>query len=70
MKRSPDCGEESSESEFSLRNRGRRKNKKAKKRTGRPAKEEPFIVFERAEIRPSTVESCFYSKLYIEQMQM
>jgi hypothetical protein len=61
LKRHSESVESSSESEFSLKNRNRRKAKKIKKRIGRPPREEPFIVFERAEIRPSTVEDCFIS---------
>jgi hypothetical protein len=59
----------SSESDFSLRDRKKSsKTKKIKKKVGRPRKEEPFIVFERAELRPSTVEECLHTTLYRQQV--
>ena len=57
----PDGSGASSESDFSLRKRKRSKSKKLKKKVGRPRKEEPFIVFERAELRPSTIEDCLHA---------
>lgn len=60
----------SSESDFSLRQRYRKsKTKKPKKKVGRPRKEEPFIVFERAELRPSTIEDCVHTALYKQQIE-
>jgi hypothetical protein len=60
----------SSESEFSLKNRNRRKAKKIKRRVGRPSKDEPFIVFERAERRPDTVGNCLIASYYAEHVKM
>lgn len=53
--------DQSESSEFSLRYRNKRKNKKKKKKVLKATKDEALIVFERVELRPSTIDNCLHT---------
>lgn len=57
-------------SEYSYNQRRTTKDKKIKRKVGRPRKEKPFTVFERPEIRPSTIEDCLHTAIYRNLVRM